>query len=98
MLRATVAQSVQRLATGCKTKGSEFESRWAKTFNFSISSRQVLRPTQPPIQWVRGAFYVVLKRQGSEADHSPPTVAEVKKTWIYTSTPRLVFMVQCFLS
>jgi hypothetical protein len=27
--------------------------------------------------------------QGREADHSPPTSAEVKKMWIYTSTPPL---------
>jgi hypothetical protein len=26
-------------------------------------------------------------RPGREADHSPPTSAEVKKMWIYTSTP-----------
>jgi hypothetical protein len=26
-----------------------------------------------------------------EADHSPPTSAEVKKTWIYTSTPPYAF-------
>jgi hypothetical protein len=30
-------------------------------------------------QWV--------KRPGREADHSPPTSAEVKKTWICTSSP-----------
>jgi hypothetical protein len=28
-----------------------------------------------------------VKRPGSEADHSPPTSAMVKKTRIYTSTP-----------
>jgi hypothetical protein len=28
-----------------------------------------------------------LKQQGREADHSPSATAEVKKTWIYTSTP-----------
>jgi hypothetical protein len=38
--------------------------------------------TQPPIQWEQG-----IKRQGPVADHSPPTSAEVKKTWLYTSTP-----------
>jgi hypothetical protein len=32
------------------------------------------------------------KRQGLEADHSPPTSAEVKKTLIYTSTTSYVFM------
>jgi hypothetical protein len=30
------------------------------------------------------------KRPGREADHSPPTSAEVKKMWIYTSTPPYV--------
>jgi hypothetical protein len=33
-----------------------------------------------------------VKRQGREADHSLPTSAEVKKTWIYTSIPLYVFM------
>jgi hypothetical protein len=28
-----------------------------------------------------------LKQPGREADHSPPASAEVKKMWIYTSTP-----------
>jgi hypothetical protein len=29
---------------------------------------------------------------GREADHSLPTSAEVKNTWIYTSTPQYAFM------
>jgi hypothetical protein len=33
-----------------------------------------------------------VKRPGREADHSPPTSAEVKKMWTYTSTPPYVFM------
>jgi hypothetical protein len=33
-----------------------------------------------------------VKRPGREADHSPPTSAEVKKTLIYTFTPPYVFM------
>jgi hypothetical protein len=37
-------------------------------------------------------FFPKVKRQGREADHSPPTSAEVKKMWIYTSTPLYVFM------
>jgi hypothetical protein len=28
-----------------------------------------------------------VKWPGREADHSPPTIAEIKKMWIYTSTP-----------
>jgi hypothetical protein len=33
-----------------------------------------------------------VKRQEHEADHSPPASAEVKKMWIYTSTPPYAFM------
>jgi hypothetical protein len=39
-----------------------------------------------------------VKRQGREANHSPPTSAEVKKMWIYTSTPTYVFMGWCLIS
>jgi hypothetical protein len=33
-----------------------------------------------------------VKREGLEADHSPLTSTEVKKTWIYTSILLCVFM------
>jgi len=42
-------------------------------------SRTALGPTQPPIQWVPGALYLVVKRPGHEADHSSPSSAEVKE-------------------
>jgi hypothetical protein len=58
-----------------------------KKFLFSTSSRPALGPTQPPIEWVPGALSPGVKQTGHEADHSPPASAEVKKTWIYTSTP-----------
>jgi hypothetical protein len=46
------------------------------------------------------SFYPVGTGQGGEADHSPPTCAEVKKTWIglYTSTPLSVFTAYCLVS
>jgi hypothetical protein len=54
-----------------------------KNVLFSTSSRSALEPTQPPIQWVPG-----VKRPRREADKSPPPEsANVKKMWIYTSTP-----------
>jgi hypothetical protein len=34
----------------------------------------------------------VVKLLGCEADHYPPTTAEVKKMWIYTSIPPYAFM------
>jgi hypothetical protein len=44
-------------------------------------------PTQPPIQWVLRA-----KRPRREAGHSLETSAEVRNTWICTSTPTYVFI------
>jgi hypothetical protein len=49
-----------------------------KILLFSTTSRPSLGPTQPPIHWVPGAISLRLKRQGREADHSPPSSAEVK--------------------
>jgi hypothetical protein len=37
-------------------------------------------------------FFNGVKHPRREADHSTPTSAEIKKTWIYTSTPSYVFM------
>jgi hypothetical protein len=50
-------------------------------FLFTTASRTALGPTQPPIQWVPGTLSVRVKRLGREADHSPPTSAEVKE-WV----------------
>jgi hypothetical protein len=36
-------------------------------------------PTQPRIQWLPGALSLGVKRPGREADHSPPSSAEVKE-------------------
>jgi hypothetical protein len=86
------------IATGCRLNdgavGVPSLGR-VKNFLFSTSSRPVLGPTRPPIQWVPGALSPVIKGLGHEADHSPPTSAEVKKTWIYTSTTPYAFMAQC---
>jgi hypothetical protein len=43
------------------------------------ASRTALGPTHPPIQWVKGARSLGIKRPGREADHSPPSSAVVKE-------------------
>jgi hypothetical protein len=50
-----------------------------KNFLFSTSSGLALGSTQPPIQGVTRALSLGVKLPEREADHSPPTSAEVKK-------------------
>jgi hypothetical protein len=42
-------------------------------------SRPALEPTQPPVQWVPEVLSPGVKaRPGRDADHSPPSSAEVE--------------------
>jgi hypothetical protein len=80
------------IANGYGLDDQGVESRWENNFHFSMSSKSALRPTQLPIQWVRGALSPGVKWPGRKSDHSPPTSAEVKKTRVYTSTTPYVFI------
>jgi hypothetical protein len=51
-----------------------------------------LKSTNHLIKWVPG-----LKFPGREADHLPPSSAEVKNAWDYTSTLAYVFMAWCLV-
>jgi hypothetical protein len=66
-------------------------------FLFTTAFRTGLGSTQPPIQWVPGALSLGVKRPGREADHSPPSIVEVKNAWSYTTTPQYVFMEWCLV-
>jgi hypothetical protein len=44
-----------------------------------------------------GALSLGVKRLGHEADYSPPSSAEVKNAWSYTSALQYVFMVWCLV-
>jgi hypothetical protein len=57
-----------------------------------VGSRILSFPRRPDRLWgppnlLSNGYRRPLKRQGREAAHSPPASAEVKKMWIYTSTP-----------
>jgi hypothetical protein len=70
-----------------------FESRQKLgNFLFATASRPDLGSTQAPIQCVPGAISLGVKRSEREADHSPPSNAEIKTAWSYTSAPPVVFM------
>jgi hypothetical protein len=72
-----------------------FNSLWGLGIFLTTASRTALGPTQLPIQWVPGALSLGVKRPGREADHSPPSSAELKTEWSYTSTPQYAFMAWC---
>jgi hypothetical protein len=77
------------IATRLRAGRSGFQGsiRGLGIFLLTTASRMALGPTQPPIQWVPGALSLGVKRPGREADHLPPSSAEVKNAWSYTSIP-----------
>jgi hypothetical protein len=86
------------IATTLRAGRSGFDSRqrlWI--FLFASVSRPALGPTQPPIQWVPGPLSLGAKWPGCEADDSPPSSADVRNTWSYTSTPQYVFRAWCLV-
>jgi hypothetical protein len=67
------------LTTGWTTGRSGFDPRQGqRIFPLASVSRPALGPTQPPVQWVPGVLSPGVKaRPGCDADHSPPSSAEV---------------------
>jgi hypothetical protein len=79
--RRDTSLDVQKQLSGWTT-GVQFPARaMMRIFLFATAFRPVLGPTQTPIQWVPS-----VKRPGREGDYSPPSGAEVKNAWSYTST------------
>jgi hypothetical protein len=64
----------------------------SRTFSSSRHPDWMWGSTQPPIQWVRGAFSLWVKQLGSEADQSSAASVEVKNMWICTFTSLYAFM------
>jgi hypothetical protein len=74
-----------------------FDSRQGmeRLFLFATASIPAMRPSQPPIEWVPGAFYPGVKRPWCEADHSLSYSTKFKNAWSYTSSPKYVSMAWC---
>jgi hypothetical protein len=65
-----------------------FDSRQGQRFFLlTTASRPALVTTQRRIQLVPGVLSPEVKRLGHEAEHSPPSITDVKNEWSYTSTP-----------
>jgi hypothetical protein len=81
-------------ATGYGLEGREVEVQVSVGATFSllpvVQTGSGVHPTSYPTPAV--------KWPGHEPKHSPPASVEVKKVWIYTSTPPYAFMAQCLIS
>jgi hypothetical protein len=74
------------------TEGSEFEYRYGEEFSLLQIFQTGSEVHPPSYSLSTGNSFPGVKRPGREVDHSPPTSAEVKKMWIYTSTSPYAFM------
>jgi hypothetical protein len=81
---------VTRLRTGRPGFNSRQELRIFLFFTAGCPYRLVAHPTSYPMN--TGVISQGLKRPRREADHSPPSSAEVKNAWSCTSTHQYVFM------
>jgi hypothetical protein len=74
---------------GLRAGQTEFEYwQGQQIFLYTTISRQVLEPTQPPIQWVLGPLLPEgVKQVGCEATHSLPSSAEVKNSGVISPFP-----------
>jgi hypothetical protein len=75
-----------------RQKGRSWSPGRVKNYLFSASSRPALGPIQPLIHCEPATLSSGVKRPRCEADHSPPTIAKVKKMWTHTFTPPCAFM------
>jgi hypothetical protein len=67
---------IKTIPTGWTTGRSGFDPRRGqRIIPLTSVSRPALGPTQPPVQWVPG---VLSPGPGGDADHSPPSSAEVE--------------------
>jgi hypothetical protein len=76
---AGVAYSLQRLCYGLDDRHS--------ILGGGSGGIPAQGPTQRPIKWALGVLSPRVKRPGHEADHSPPSSAEVNNAMSCISTP-----------
>jgi hypothetical protein len=86
------------IATGWTAEGSELQSRKGQEsspLHVALTCSGAHPASYPMGTWDSPPG---VKRLGRDANHSPPTSDEVKKTWIYTSTPPYAFMAYCLIN
>jgi hypothetical protein len=86
-----IVQSVERRGYGLADRGS-ITSRGKRFYSPPYSSNRFWGP--PSLLYnVTGALFSGVKRQGREADHSPPSSAEVKNVGVISSLSHMPWWV-----
>lgn len=62
-----------------------------------MAYRQILLPTQHPVQQASGALCLEVKHPQREAYHLSQTSAEVRNIWTSSPTPHYIFMAYCVI-
>jgi hypothetical protein len=93
-VRTTAVQSV--IAAGYKLDYQGVRVRvlvGPRIFSSPYNPDKLLGPPSLLHNGYQQLFHPGAELHGREADQSPPSSAEVKETWIYTSTPPFIFIV-----
>jgi hypothetical protein len=81
------------IALGRRLRDQDSKVRFpagAGNFSFHHHVQHGSGPTQTPIQWVPGTLSMGIKWPGREADHLPPSSAEVKEcVELYLHSPNM---------
>jgi hypothetical protein len=69
-------------------------------FEFFSSPRpdRLCDPHSPLSNGYQGLIFLEVKRPGREADHPPPSSAEIKNAWTCTSTPHTIVTFRQFVN
>jgi hypothetical protein len=87
MLHREKRGSSDGIVTRLRAGRPGFDSRQGQgIFLFAATNIPPVGPAQPPFQSILAAISRGVKLPGREADHSPPSITEVKDEWSYTST------------
>jgi hypothetical protein len=87
-----IPQSVKQLDYGTDKQKIRFDSQEKQEISlFSIAYRFDTGASQVPVRWVMGAASPGAEESGYRANHSFPSIVEVKNAWCYISTLPYVF-------